>query len=195
MVRSCLLLNPLTEAVFRRHIPKCHFSAVSLEGDSFENRDERLLLSLPPFEGDHVSLETATASCHLRSTLSYCVHFDLSNSSGRWTGGSWLPRFGSSKKFSNFPNITYLTSVHLPWTETLVRKIHRGHQIVCPQLETNPPFMNLTVFVFLIPSSRQWTHLLTLLYLSHLRSELSLITIWKTILTVLTLKKCYSACL
>ena len=70
MVCSCLLLNPVTETVFCSHIPKCHFSAVSLEGDFFENRDERLLFSLPPFKGDHVSLETATASCHLRSTLS-----------------------------------------------------------------------------------------------------------------------------
>lgn len=34
---------------------------IPLGDDSFENRDERLLFSLLPFEGDHISLERSTA--------------------------------------------------------------------------------------------------------------------------------------
>ena len=79
----------------------------SIQDDSFENIDKRLLFSLLPLEGDHISLEISTASCHLSSTFFYNV-FNLIciKSSVRQTSGGWLPIFGSSKKFSNFLNIT-----------------------------------------------------------------------------------------
>lgn len=42
-------------------LPNATSQPYRYEDDSFENRDEKLLFSLSPFEGDRISLEISTA--------------------------------------------------------------------------------------------------------------------------------------